>query len=55
MLAIWIKDKGSRSGKALKLSTNYFTYPECEILKTQLNNKNLKVSIHKTGRLNQYN
>lgn len=55
MLAIWIKDDGSRSGKALKLLTNCFTYPECEILKTKLNNKNLKVSIHKTGRLNQYN
>ena len=40
---------------AIKLSTNCFTYPECENLKTQLNNKNLKVSIHKTGRLNQYN
>ena len=29
MLAIWIKDDGSRSGKALKLSTNCFTYNEC--------------------------
>lgn len=55
ILAIWIKNDGSRSGKALKLATHCFTYPECEILKTQLKNKNLKVSIHKTGRLNQYN
>lgn len=55
MLAIWIKDDGSRSGKALKLSTNSFTYEECIKLKNELNNKNLKVSIHKTGVLNQYN
>lgn len=55
MLAIWIKDEGSRSGKALKLCTNSFTYEECIKLKNELNNKNLKVSIHKTGVLNQYN
>lgn len=55
MLAIWIKDNGSRSGKALKLSTNCFTYQECEMLKIELCSMNLKVSIHKTGTLNQYN
>ena len=55
MLAIWIKDEGSRSGKALKLSTNCFTYQECEMLKMALQGMNLKVSIHKTGKLNQYN
>ena len=55
MLAIWIKDDGSRSGKALKLSTNCFTYNECQKLKTELNQKNLKVSIHKTGVKSQYN
>ena len=55
MLAIWIKDDGSRSGKALKLSTNCFTYEECDRLKMKLNNMNLKISIHKTGKLNQYN
>lgn len=53
ILAIWIKDDGSRSGKALKLSTNCFTYEECDKLKFKLKNKNLKVSIHKTG--HQYN
>jgi hypothetical protein len=56
ILAIWIKNDGSRSGKALKLSTNCFTYEECEILKIKLNNMNLKISIHKTGaKPHQYN
>lgn len=55
MLAIWIKDDGSRSGQALKLSTNNFTLNECNKLKDQLLNFNLKVSIHETGTLNQYN
>ncbi len=57
MLAIWIKDDGSRSGKALKLSTNNFTYLECMKLKTELENNpfNLKISIHKTGKEGQYN
>lgn len=30
MLAIWIKDAGSRSGRGLKLATNNFTYDECK-------------------------
>jgi len=55
MLAIWIKDDGNRSGKALKLCTNNFTFEECLKLKEILMNKNLKVSIHKTGTINQYN
>ena len=55
ILAIWIKDNGSRSGKALKLRTNNFTYEECSKLKDSLMNYNLKVSIHKTGVINQYN
>ena len=37
MLAIWIKDDGSRSGEALKLATNCFTYEECNKLKIELN------------------
>lgn len=55
MLAIWIKDDGSRSGKALKLSTNCFTFDECLKLKEEQTQRALKVSIHKTGTLNQYN
>lgn len=55
MLALWIMDDGSRTGKALKLCTNCFTYQECKLLKNKLITKNLKISIHKTGKLNQYN
>lgn len=54
-LAIWIMDDGGRSGAGLKLATNNFTYIECERLKLALIEKNLKVSIHKTGVKNQYN
>ena len=52
---MWIKDDGARSGKALKLCTNNFTYLECTKLKKELEKKNLKISIHKTGKKNQYN
>jgi ubiquinol-cytochrome c reductase cytochrome b subunit len=54
-LAIWIMDDGCRSGKGLKISTNSFTYDECNYLKIFLMNRyNLTVSIHKTIILNQY-
>lgn len=54
-LAVWIKDDGSRSGVGLKLSTNSFTFEECTHLKNTLDKLyNLKVSIHKTGVLNQH-
>jgi hypothetical protein len=55
MLAIWIKDDGCRSGKGLKLATHAFTYLECYRLQTALQSMGLKVSLHKTGVLNQYN
>jgi ubiquinol-cytochrome c reductase cytochrome b subunit len=49
-LAVWIMNDGSRSGDGLKLSTNNFSFLECERLANILrNNFNLKVSIHKTG------
>ena len=55
-LAIWIMDDGSRAGKGLKLATNNFKFDECNELTNILRNKyNLKVSIHKTGHINQWN
>lgn len=55
-LAIWIKDDGARSGQSLKLCTNNFTYVECLELKQILESKYLlKISIHKTGVIGQYN
>ena len=54
-LAIWIMDDGGRSGVGFKLCTNNFTYHECERLKLALIGKDLKVSIHKTGVIDQYN
>lgn len=55
-LSIWIMDDGSRVGNGLKLSTNNFTYQECTILRNiQINKYNLKVSIHQTGVINQWN
>jgi len=54
-LAIWIMDDGSRSGKGLKISTNSFTYEECNILKKFLMERyNITVSIHKTIIKDQY-
>lgn len=55
-LAIWIMGNGSRAGQGLKLSTNSFTYKECEELSNILiNSYGLIISIHKTGTYNQYN
>lgn len=55
-LAIWIMDQGSRAGKGLKLATKNFTYDECNRLAYLLRNKfHLKISIHKTGHINQWN
>jgi hypothetical protein len=49
-------DNGSRSGKGLKLATNNLKYDECILLANLLRNKFLlKISIHKTGHLNQWN
>jgi ubiquinol-cytochrome c reductase cytochrome b subunit len=54
-LAIWIMDDGSRAGKGLKLATKNFTYNECNLLTNILRIKyDLKISIHKTGHINQW-
>ena len=56
VLAIWIMNNGSRSGKGLKLTTNNFTYDECKILQDKLIILyDFKISQHKTGVFNQYN
>lgn len=54
--AIWIMDDGSRSGKGLKLSTNNLSFHDCNRLANILRTKyKQKISIHKTGYLNQWN
>ena len=48
-------DDGCKVHKALKLSTNSFTYSECLILIKALNdNFNIKASIQSAGAPNQY-
>jgi ubiquinol-cytochrome c reductase cytochrome b subunit len=54
-LAIWIMDNGTKSSKGLKLSTNSFTFQDCQLLSQVLhNNFNLKSSVQSTGAPNQY-
>ena len=54
-LAIWIMDDGCKIGKALKFSTNSFTYDECLLLVNVLkDNFNIKSTIQQTGVNNQY-
>lgn len=55
-LAVWIQDDGCKASSGLKIATNSFTYEEvnflCEVLREKYQ---FKVSVHKTGALNQYN
>ena len=54
-LSVWIQDDGCKSGSGLKLSTNSFSYEEVLFLSDILRKKyNLKVSVQKSGVLNQY-
>lgn len=54
-LAIWIMDDGGKVGSGLKLATNSFKYSDVLYLKDVLQKKyNLKLSIQKTGKENQY-
>ena len=54
-LAIWIMDDGTKIEKGLKLSTNNFTYDECNRLVSILYvNFELKASVQKAGADNQY-
>lgn len=54
-LAIWIMEDGAKVGKALKFSTNSYTYNDCLILIKALNdNFNLKASIQSAGSKDQY-
>lgn len=54
-LAIWIMDDGGKVNKALKFSTNSYTYNDCLILVKALNeNFNLKASIQSAGAKDQY-
>ena len=49
-LAIWIMDDGGKVNKALKLSTNSYTYLECLLLiKVLFKNFKLKASIQSAG------
>lgn len=54
-LAIWIMNNGAKVSKALKLSTNYFSYDDCLLLvKALYNNFNIKASIQSAGKKDQY-
>ena len=54
-LAVWIMDDGCKIGKGLKLSTNAFSYLDCILLVTVLNdNFNLKATIQSAGAPNQH-
>jgi hypothetical protein len=49
-------DDGGKTSSGLKLSTNSFTLEEVKILRFILNTKyKLEISIHSTGKMNQYN
>lgn len=49
-------DDGGKINNSLKLATNSFKYNELLYLINILYNKyNIKATIHKTGRVNQYN
>jgi ubiquinol-cytochrome c reductase cytochrome b subunit len=55
-LAVWIQDDGGKVSSGLKIATNSFSYDEVEFLAKLLRDKyNLKVSVIKTGHINQYN
>lgn len=55
-LAVWIMDDGAKVSAGLKLCLNSFSYSDVEKLASILRNKyELKTSIKKTGRLDQYN
>jgi len=55
-LAIWIMDNGGKVSSGLKLSTNSFTYSDCQFLVSVLfENFGLKASVHSAGYENQYN
>jgi hypothetical protein len=48
-------DDGSKVGKALKFSTNSFTYEDCLILVNALNkNFGIKSTVQSAGSKNQY-
>lgn len=54
-LSIWIMDEGGKVNRALKLSTNTFSYTECLLLvKVLYENFNLKASVQSSGVDNQY-
>jgi len=54
-LAIWIMNDGSKSSKGLKLSTNSFTFQDCQLISQVLHdNFKLKSSVQSTGAPNQY-
>jgi hypothetical protein len=48
-------NNGAKVSKALKLSTNYFSYDDCLLLvKALYNNFNIKASIQSAGKKDQY-
>lgn len=54
-LAIWIMDDGTKSFKGLKLSTNSFTFQDCQFLSQVLyDNFHFKSSVQSDGAPNQY-
>ena len=54
-LAIWIMVDGAKVSKALKLTTNSFSYNDCLLLVKALhNNFNIKASIQSAGKKDQY-
>ena len=54
-LAIWIMDDGVKLGQGLKLSTNSFSFSDCNFLvKVLYDNFKLKASVHSAGVVNQY-
>lgn len=55
-LAIWIMDDGGKVNNSIKLATNNFSYNDILYLVYILFHKfNIKSTIHKTGKANQYN
>lgn len=54
-LAIWIMDDGGKLGQGLKLSTNSFSFSDCNFLvKVLYENFKLKASVQSAGVENQY-
>lgn len=55
-LAIWIMDDGGKVNNSVKLATNNFSYNDVLYLVYTLFHKfNIRSTIHKTGKVNQYN